>query len=399
MTDFQSDFDQATKSINDTVTSQLSSTFTWKNVQGSLVKASASSAGYVWGYNSTSNVFICQLPCSGNWLPVSVPDLLSVLDLETDGTNVYILGNSSNGTLNLFIAQANNQGTWAEIPVPFAAKNIFSTHTYIWTQYGSMNKQKCPKPCMKGNWIPVSENKVLITSSSDTTLYGVDSSGSPMTTDETLQSAWTPISGFDKTKIKSIVGGLDSDIYAIDKDSHVLRYTGTEPEPVDTAGYTPLNLTFDQTSKEAWLTTTADGQLGNIFNKPVESDYTSIMNTITPLDKTRNTVVSEVQKDFEDQTNQLTINKLITEVVQFFSNTFKQSGDPKTDIDKLNKQIQTSQAQINLVNANIPFIINMILVFTIVAILYLFGSSFGTITHLLAIGVLLGGLYYSIKFS
>ena len=396
--DFQSDFDQATKSINDTVTSQLSSTFTWKNVQGSLVKASASSAGYVWGYNSTSNVYICQLPCSGNWLPVSVPNLMTVLDLVTDGTNVYILGNASNGLLSMFIAQANNQGTWSEIPVPFAAKNIFSTHTYIWAQDASLNKQKCPKPCMKGNWIPVSENKVSITSSNDTTLYGVDSSGVAMTTDETLQSSWTAISGFDK-KVKSIIGGLDNDIYAIDTSSNVLRYDGTEPEPVDTSGYTPLNLTFDESSKEAWLTTTSNGEVGNIFNKPVKSDYSSIMNTITPLDKKRSEVVSEVQKDFEDQTNQLTINKLITEVVHFFSNTFKQSGDPKTDIDKLNKQIQDSQTQINLVNQNIPFVINMSIVFMIVALLYFFGSRFRSITHLLAISVLRGGLYYSIKFS
>ena len=396
MTDFQSDFDQATTSINDTVSTQLSSSMSWRSVQGYLVKASASSAGYVWGYNSTSNVYICQLHCSGNCVPVSVPNLLTVLDLTTDGTEVYILGNSTNGTLNLFIAQANNQGTWSEIPVPFSATNIFSTHTYIWAQDGSMNKQKCPKPCMKGNWIPVSENKVKITSSTDSALYGIDSTGSPMTTDETLQSTWKSITGFEKTKLTSIVGGLDSDIYAIDTKSHILRFDGKEPEPIDTAGYTPLTMTVDPSSKEAWLTSSNFGSIGNIFNKLLKSDYTEIMNRINPFDKTRAGVVTEVQKEFEDQTNQLTINKLVNEVVQFFSNHFKQSGDPKTDIDKINKDIQDTQFQINTINFNIPFIRNLILVLLIVVFVYILGSSIGWPIHIVALVVLVAGLYYSI---
>ena len=155
-------------------------------------------------------------------------------------------------------------------------------------------------------------------------------------------------------------------------------------------------MTVDPSSKEAWLTSSNFGSIGNIFNKPLKSDYTEIMNRINPFDKTRAGVVTEVQKEFEDQTNQLTINKLVNEVVQFFSNHFKQSGDPKTDIDKINKDIQDTQFQINTINFNIPFIRNLILVLLIVVFVYILGSSIGWPIHIVALVVLVAGLYYSI---
>ena len=67
MTDFQSAFDKTTDDINNTLTTQLSSVQTWTSVTGNLIKASASAAGFVWGFNSTNEVYICALPCSGNW--------------------------------------------------------------------------------------------------------------------------------------------------------------------------------------------------------------------------------------------------------------------------------------------------------------------------------------------
>ena len=56
--DFQTEYDQLTKQIDDTITSQVSSSSSWINVPGSLVKAVSSPAGYVWGYNTNNAVFV-----------------------------------------------------------------------------------------------------------------------------------------------------------------------------------------------------------------------------------------------------------------------------------------------------------------------------------------------------
>lgn len=75
MADFQTAFDSNTSGINTTLTTQLSSIQQWSNVPGSLVKASSSAAGYLWGYNSTNLVWICQQPCTGSWSQVDISAL------------------------------------------------------------------------------------------------------------------------------------------------------------------------------------------------------------------------------------------------------------------------------------------------------------------------------------
>ena len=163
--DFQNEYDTATDGINTIVTTQLSSSLQWSNIPGTLVKSSSSAAGYVWGYNSINLIYVCQLPCTGNWVQIDTSqwNLSSVLDLTTDSTNVYILVSTTDGKTVLYSNSATNTGTWNMIVVPFSATNLFPTNTYIWAQDKSNNKQKCPKPCTMANWIASSENKIKIT--------------------------------------------------------------------------------------------------------------------------------------------------------------------------------------------------------------------------------------------
>lgn len=405
MTDFQSDFDQTTHTIDDTLTTQVSSSFTWRNVPGSLVKASASSAGYVWGFNSNSGIYICQLPCSGNWTPVVVPDLLTVLDVTTDSAAVYILGNSTSGKLVLISGSAMNQGNWVSIPVPFAATKIFSTHTYVWAQDGNNAKQKCAKPCMTGNWIAVPEKTVSITSSSDTALYGVDPSGAGMRTDELMQSGWVAISGLKSSKLTSLVGDLDSAaLYAIDNTSHVLKCEGScseNPVPVDTAGYVPVHLTADPHS--LWMTSDTNGSVGNIFNRASSSSYTDIINSVNPLDQKRDAIVDSVKQEFGKQTDSMTLSKQLDSIVSFFKGVFNKSGDTaestKNQAGALKDQITQTQAKLDQLESTQPLIQNIVFTLMFVGMIYLIGSILGKLIHLLAIVVLFAGLYYSINFS
>ena len=405
MTDFQSDFDVVNRAIDDTVATQVSSSFSWKNVPGWLAKASASSAGYVWGFNDASGVFVCQMPCAGNWTPVVVPGLLSVLDMTADGGSVYILGNATNGALSMFVGPATNQGPWTHIPVPFAATKIFSTHTFVWAQDARNAKRRCPKPCMAGNWIAVPDTKVAITSSSDSALYGRDASGTAMRTDETLQSEWSPIAGLAKTKVLKVIGDIDATaLFAVDEGSHVVECAGacdTEPVPLDTAGFAPTNMTAE--GQTMWMTSETSGALGNVFSRATTSSYTNIINDVRPLEQRRDGIADTVKKEFASQTDRMTISKQIESVVSFFKGVFNSSNDTaastKNKSGELKDLIQHAQAQADLLRAQEPFMKVMFFTLIIVGAIYVIGSVLGSMIHMVAFLVLIAGFFMAVNVS
>lgn len=404
--DFQNEYDSVTDNINSIVSTQLTSVLQWSNVPGSLVKASSSPAGYAWGYNASNVVYICQLPCNGNWQPVNLEsyNIASIQDLTTDGSNAYILMTDKSGKNNLLIGPASNQGSWNMIPVPFPATSIFSTNTYIWAQDASNNKQKCPKPCTSSNWLANPDKTVKITSASSSALYGTDASGNGMRTDESLQSGWSPISGLSGIKLKTLVGQADQTaLYGIDTSSSAYRCEGdcTTPEerdPLDTAGYMPLNLTAD--GKKLWMTATTSGEKGNIFSRLDSPDYSSIMNEVSPLDQNRDKIVGDLDHSYNQQTQLMVANKQISTVVDFFSKMFKFDSDTAKDTknqeSKLHDEIQNMQSKIDRMSSNQPLIQNLLIVVTIVALIYMVGSFLGWFVHVIALIVLVGSVGYSI---
>jgi hypothetical protein len=298
-----------------------------------------------------------------------------------------------------------NQGNWTSIPVPFAATKIFSTHTYVWAQDSANSKQKCAKPCMAGNWIAVPEKTVSITSSSDSTLYGVDPSGTGMKTDELMQSEWIPISGLKNSKLTSLIGNLDSAaLYAIDNSSQVLKCQGdctTNPDPVDTEGYVPMHLTVDAGS--LWMTSESSGSVGNVFSRATSSSYTDIMNSLTPLQQKRDATVNNVSQEFSKQTDVLTLSKQVDSIVSFFKNVFNKSGDTaestKNQAGNLKDNIAETQAKLDQLESIQPLIQNIVYTLIFVGAIYLIGSILGKLIHVFALVVLFAGLYYSINFS
>ena len=408
MTDLGSAFEKATTGIDTLVSTQLSSALTWINVPGGLTKASQSDAGYVWGYNSNNVVYICPLPCTGNWTAVDLSEftISSVLDLTTDSTSVYILVLNSSGATVLLTAPASNQGTWNMIPLPFSAVSIFSTNTYIWAQDKSMNKQRCAKPCTTSNWTAVPENKVSITSSSSSALYGVDATSNPMTTDETLQTGWTPISGLAGLKVKSLIGEADKTaIYGIDSSSNVFRCEGSciDPksvQPVSTGGYNAMNLSISPVSKKLWMTTFTEGGVGNVFTRLDSPDYTSITNEITPLDQQRDKIKDEVKTEYKDQTDSLVVGKQISDVVDMFKSLFtfpKESKQTmKREEGKIQNTIQKNQTRLDQISSNQPVVQVLLIATVLAAIIYIVGSFMGSLAHMLVAMTLIGGLFYAV---
>jgi len=525
MTDFQSAFDTNTRGIDTTLTTQLSSVQQWANIPGSLVKASSSSAGYLWGFNSINLVWVCQQPCTGSWKKVDLSKLspvqtqqsgcygtpvttnptnffyptpwhqylaqyangtnqnyvstsldgakalcaknsgcrgifswtnpsgqqvftvwdqdptlrnlaekdattqaaansgtfipiakcppppppvnVTILDIATDETNVYLL--FSNGTMTFLATKtANNQTDWTILPVgnpTFSPTNIFSTHTYLWLQSASNQKAKIPKPVNMTNVMSNADTSVKITSSSLSALYGIDASGTAMKSDETLQTGWAPVSGLSGTHVKSVIGDLDqTGLYVID-DTGVSKCVGDcstkQVSPVFTQGYLPLYLTGDPSTKQLWMTSSTSGGVGNLFNRVASPDYSTILNTVTPLDKKRDEVVTDVKKDYTKQTEVMTINQHLANFKSLFTQLFgdatKAQQDANTRISQVESDVMKKKADIKQLGHIQPTLQKFVVTLAVAALAYAVFSPFGWIAHAIVLVILSIGIYLSLN--
>ena len=497
MTDFQSAFDTNTSGINTTLTTQLSSVQQWANIPGSLVKASSSAAGYLWGFNSVNKVWVCQQPCTGSWTQVDLSKLappqpssvgymsgpwiagnipitnvdkddrgntvyisydspytklvnsdgvskyytgalasyssanwskytttvpgayivklnstqssppVTTLDIVTDETNVYVLFTSGADT-SIATKTANNQTDWAVVKVStptFKPTNIFSTHTYLWLQGASNQKVRLPKPVNMSNLMPVADITVKITSSSSSALYGIDASGKAMKSDETLQTGWAPVAGLSGVRVGSLVGDLDQTGLFVVNSSGVTECVGdcstNKVTPINTQGYLPLYLTGDPSTKQLWMTSSSSGSVGNIFNRVASPDYSSILNAVTPLDKNRDGVVTDVTKDYNKQTEVMTVNKQISDFQALFNQLFgdstKATQDTNTQISKLESDLAIQNTNLDLINNVQPMLQKLVVTLACAALIYAVFRFIGWWVHLIVLVVLCIGIYLSLN--
>lgn len=411
MADFQNDYQDSTNTINSIIETQLSQVPKWSNIPGSLIKASSSSAGYVWGYNNDNNLYRCPLPCTGKWELVSMSsfDLQGIHDIATDNTNIYVLARGNDSKTYMLSTNATSTTGWIKIKVPFDAHFIYSTHTYIWVQDINNKKYKCAKPCTTGGWVEVRDKgDVKITSSSDTTLYGVTKEGKAMRNEETMRSEWQPIEGISKYNVSAVIGQLDSSaLYGVDEQSNFFRCDGdckqNKVERVDLDGFVPVNISPDVGSQDLWLTTQTVDNKGNIYNKLDRPDYSGIMNKLNPLDKRRDDVIKEVESEYNLQTNVMEANKQVSDFASFFKKMFPWAKDEPTkvkgNIGELEKQIRQSQIQIDQFTYAYPFLMyGLILVIIIMLIYILLSGLLGTWVHLVSLLVSVGGILYMVYF-
>lgn len=406
--DLQQEYESATDGINSIVSNQLSSSLKWANIPGSLIKVSASDAGYAWGYNGANVVYKCALPCTGNWEPVDLGkyNITAIVSLATDATNVYLLILNKSGQRKLLIGNASGRGDWTMIDMKFDANSIFSTNTYVWTQDEKNNKQRCAKPCTTGNWSEVQDkDQINITSSNGTTLFGRKSLGQVVKTDESMQNGWTEVGGLTGITMRTLTTGPA--LYGTDNTSNTYRCEGDcispqEVTPLDTGGYTPLNLTGN--SKDLWMTTTKAGDKGNVFTRPDKPDYTSIMNNLYPLDETRDKIVSNIADEYNQQTKTAISAQQTSTLVDFIKKHFSfdtsSIESDKQQADQLSKQVSNINTKLKTVENTEPLIKTLLIVVSIVAVIYLIAAPIlGSMVHIVAFIVLIGGLGYAIYSS
>ena len=399
MSTFQSEYETSTNAIDTIVSAQLSSVSNWLNVPGNLVKASSSASGFVWGFNAGNSVYTCGLPCTGNWnrVDLSAQNANTILDLTTDETNVYILF-TANGETQLLVSDAASQGVKTVVTVPFAATSIFSTHTYIWAQDLTNHKVKCIKPCSMPNWQVSSESSVKITSSDNSTLYGVDPTGQAMQTDENISSGWQPISDVKGT----IYGrGSDGTLYGIDSKQAAFSYDNAL-SPLYTNGLDPTSISVN--SNQIWMTTATPGDAGNIFTRPQKPDYSTLMNSITPLDRQRDKIADTVETKYARQTDIMVVNKQVSDIIAFFKKIFNIDANTARKANAqsgvLQDNIRDTQKKLDQFNDIQPVLVGLIVTMSSVAILYvLMYSWLGDTTHVLAILTIGIGVAVTMNFS
>ena len=328
------------------------------------------------------------------------------LDIATDETNVYILF-SSGRTTSLATKTANNQTNWSIIPIGngFSPANVFSTHTYLWLQSATNQKVKIPKPINMTNTMPVNDTSVKITSASSSALYGIDASGQAMKSDETLQTGWAPVAGLQGKPVSSVVGDLDqTGLFAI-TGSGVSECVGdcstNKTVPINTQGYLPLYLTGDPSTKQLWMTTSTAGSLGNIFNRIANPDYSSISNSIAPLDRNRDGVVTDVTKDYNKQTQIMGVNQELSMFKSLFTQLFgdatKAQTDANTRISQVETDLQNKKKNLDQLSGIQPIIQKFVVTLAITALVYAVFSPFGWYVHAVALVVLVIGIYLTLN--
>jgi len=382
------DYDSLTDQVNNIVSTSISAT-DWNAVPGGMDKVSSSAKGYAWGIGS-GHIWLCQLPCTGNWKKIDSPVDSSIRDIVTDDTQVYVLFQNV-----LAMKSSDNVDQWITVDLPDSIEKIISTASYIWGQAGN-KKYKLPKPGMTGNWIVVEDKlDVKITSASSGHLYGVKD-GQAMVTDESLQSAWSVIPEFGG-KYTAIIGDADKDaLYGIDADNSLKRCLNGTCRTIDTKGYTPQNITIEPTSKQMWMTTMTSGKSGNVFTQPVTSDYSDILKTVQPIDVKRDLVVKEAEVQHEQSTNSGIMSKQFKILQEMLKSLFniKPSSSHEADQKVLQGDIKNTETEISILRNNLPVIQNFLIVLGMTICVYFLSDFLGSFTHMLALAVLVSGTIF-----
>jgi hypothetical protein len=357
-------------SLTDQINGLLQVDPSWSSIPGGLSKVSTSSLGFSWGISS-QQLYYCRLPCSGEWTNVPMTD--SALDVVTDDNNVYVLGATS-----FMFKVASNMEDWVVVPAPAGAISILSTSSNIWAQDAGGKKWRLAKPGTTGNWVSVDDTSgTMMTSASGSSLYGIQG-GKAVTSDESLQSGWSPLSEIQEPMSK-VIGNLDKTaIYGVDTKNSLSRCASGSCQPVDIPA--PVqNMTIDPKGN-LWLTTITQGLKGNVYTKP---DSLALPDT-SELDKQRDAVVHEAEVNHQ----QGSLEKTLKQISDFLQSLLKK---PTKDTSHVEATIVRNKESIDQLQKIVPALLRILGYISGVAIIYLFVDHW--ISHVLAIVVLGVGVY------
>jgi hypothetical protein len=160
-------------------------------------------------------------------------------------------------------------------------------------------------------------------------------------------------------------------------------------------------MTADPSTKQLWMTSSTSGSVGNIFNRVANPDYSSIMNTVTPLDQNRDKVVGDVNVQYNKQTEVMTLNKQISEFETLFSKIFgdatRSTEDTNVQISKVETDVVGKQMQLKTITNIEPIIQKFVVTLATAALVYAVFSFLGWFVHAIVLVVIGVGIYLSLN--
>jgi len=358
MSKFQTDYDNQTDSLEKLVSSYFATTSIWSAIHGGFVKVSSSDGGFVWAYNSSNGVYVCQLPCNGKWTNIPQLPISRIYDIATDSNNVYILGDTK-----LWVAPVNNTGSWINIKLPIPATELFSTQTYIWVQdHNSDNyKQKCAKPCILPNWIE-SNDDTQITGSSEMHLYGKNKSGQAVVTDENIRTGWSVLPTTD-----TIIGSVDNKLYGLDSKLNITIYENGKSFPMSNNGITPERVIVN--SNNIWMISKNPSDKGNLYLKQNSPSYVGLMKTVNPIDEVRTNIVKDIKDDYQKQSALSEFQDSLKKLIGYIKSLLKMPKKEDGDEDEIKRDTKLQQKRLQSIHDVQPIVIVMIgTLFTVVIV-------------------------------
>lgn len=338
-------FSRSTTGIVEYLKNQLASFGLWSNIRGSLAKVSTSSKGYVWGYNTNGEIFTCKEPCSsGEW--IKVPASFKPEDIATDGISVYVLHSSN----KIASKPVDNSGSWGIIDTPFNANKLTNTNGFLWISNGQKIAY-CGKPCSTGNW-NVKEDNHDILGAGGASVFGVPPGVKGVfKTDETAQSGWKPVGGFEGIATSTLAAEADNSVLYGADASKVYRCEGTcankdKLEVVNAQGFVPIqnkgSLTINPSTKNVWMASQTPSTGGNLFARLDAPGSGPILDYVTENQKERDRIFNSLGDNIQVQTSKIAAEMAKADAAK----TVVQAIDLSDDKAKVQQEIELVQRQV-----------------------------------------------------
>lgn len=348
------DYTQTTDGLLSYIAKQLSGFGLWQNVNGTLVKIS-SSGGYAWGVNANGDVYVCKEPCTGLWKMIDKKELsaTSVLDLSADDTFVYILYDTPDGN-RVASKSIDSSGSWTSRQIPFKADSFVTTNGFLWIS-GSGKTAFCGKPCTTGNWITHDDPHTLLSGGSQRVFAKTPGELGIVSTDETAQTGWKPVGGFEGIGASSFAAEADNSVLYGSDTTKLYKCEGTcdtkdQLSVVPTQGYIPIpskgSLSVNPESRTMWMASTANAAGGNLFSR-LDTPNETVLQYVDQVEQQRDRDFNSLGGEYQIQTARVASKLAQDEAAEAIKQSLDLTGrkdSANKEIEILKRKIQNAQA-------------------------------------------------------
>jgi len=310
--DILKQYSDTTNGVVEYLKKQLGNVGLWQNIPGSLVKVSTSPAGYVWGLGGNNDVYVCQEPCSsGGWKLVPQDPGIKIIDITTDSTSVYVHTTNDQGQWGIMVKSVTNSDDWRATPAPFLGDAITNTNGYLWVS-GQGKTAFCAKPCTTGGWNIREGDAHRLLGAGGTTVFAAEPGSLGVSkTDETAQTGWQPVGGFEGTGVSALGAEADNTVLYGADASKLYRCEGTcetkdQLEVVNAQGFVPIqskgSVSVNPSTKNVWMAASSNGVNGNLFARLDRPDAQPILDVVEQNEQARDRMFNSLGGTVEVQT-------------------------------------------------------------------------------------------------